>query len=346
MYPVARSALFALDAERAHDLTLGGLSAGAWPAGLVYGRRVPALPCECMGLRFANPVGLAAGLDKNGDCIDGLGALGFGFIEVGTVTPRAQPGNPKPRLFRLPEAQALINRMGFNNRGVDHIVKRLRRRRYAGVVGVNIGKNADTPLERAEDDYRYCLERVYPYADYVVVNLSSPNTIGLRRLQQAESLDRLLDGLQRVRGRLEDLHRRRVPLAVKIAPDLEQDEVDAIAGVLRARAIDAVVATNTTIARPDLAHHPLANEAGGLSGVPLAPAANRVIRLLAAALGQEVPIIGVGGVHDGEGARAKRRAGARLVQIYSGLIYRGPALVRECVEALAASDARQSQHVP
>lgn len=335
MYHLARPALFALDAEHAHQLTLGALARTRRWAALVYGRRVPAAPRTVMGLDFANPIGLAAGLDKNGDCIDGLAALGFGFLEVGTVTPRPQPGNPKPRLFRLPERHALINRLGFNNKGVDHLVNRLQRRRYGGVVGVNIGKNFDTPLARAVDDYRYCLERVYPYADYITINLSSPNTAKLRELQEAGPLGQLLAELKRTQTSLAHRHRRRVPLAVKLAPDLDAAGLQAAAAAICRFEIEAVIATNTTTARSVVAGHPLAGEAGGLSGAPLAPAADRSIQILAAELAGAAPIIGVGGVLDAAGARAKIAAGACLVQLYTGLIYRGPALVRECVEGLA-----------
>jgi dihydroorotate dehydrogenase len=298
-------------------------------------KRLPDSPRKVMGLTFPNPVGLAAGLDKDGACIDGLGALGFGFIEVGTVTPRAQPGNPRPRIFRLPDADALINRMGFNNRGVDQFVANVQAARYQGVLGLNIGKNADTPIERAADDYLYCLERVYPFASYVTINISSPNTKNLRQLQGADELDSLLGALKDKQQRLSDLHGKLVPLALKIAPDLDDEQIKAIAGTLLRRRIDGVIATNTTLSRTAVTGMPHGDEAGGLSGKPVFEASNNVIRKLRAEVGTEVPIIGVGGIFSGEDARAKLAAGASLVQLYTGLIYRGPALVTECVEALA-----------
>jgi dihydroorotate dehydrogenase len=298
-------------------------------------KRLPDSPRKVMGLTFPNPVGLAAGLDKDGACIDGLGALGFGFIEVGTVTPRAQPGNPRPRIFRLPDADALINRMGFNNRGVDQFVANVQAARYQGVLGLNIGKNADTPIERAADDYLYCLERVYPFASYVTINISSPNTKNLRQLQGADELDSLLGALKDKQQRLSDLHGKLVPLALKIAPDLDDEQIKAIAGTLLRRRIDGVIATNTTLSRTAVTGMPHGDEAGGLSGKPVFEASNNVIRKLRTEVGTEVPIIGVGGIFSGEDARAKLAAGASLVQLYTGLIYRGPALVTECVEALA-----------
>jgi len=289
-----------------------------------------------MGIRFPNPVGLAAGLDKNGEYIDALGALGFGFIEVGTVTPRPQPGNPRPRLFRLPAARAVINRMGFNNQGVDRVVDNVRRARWHGVLGVNIGKNFDTPLERALDDYLTCLGKVYSVATYVTINISSPNTRGLRDLQGSAELDGLLSGLTAERARLADRFGRYVPLALKIAPDLEDDSVHAVADMLVEHRMDAVVATNTTIAREAVRHLPHGEEAGGLSGAPVFEASNRVITRLRAALGAGMPIIGVGGVMSGADAAAKIAAGADLVQLYTGFIYRGPSLVSEAARAIAA----------
>jgi dihydroorotate dehydrogenase len=291
-----------------------------------------------MGIRFPNPVGLAAGLDKDGAYIDGLAALGFGFIEVGTVTPRAQPGNPKPRMFRLPEAHAIINRMGFNNGGVDAFVRNVQASRFyqerQGVLGLNIGKNADTPIERAAEDYLHCLEKVYPYASYVTINISSPNTKNLRQLQGASELDDLLSRLKRAQLGLADRYRRYVPIALKIAPDIDGEQVMTIAAALLRHRMDGVIATNTTITRDAVQGLPHAEEAGGLSGAPVFELSNRVIRTLKAELGDAIPIIGVGGIFSGADARAKTEAGATLVQLYSGLIYRGPALVRECAAAL------------
>jgi dihydroorotate dehydrogenase len=290
---------------------------------------------EVMGLRFPNPVGLAAGMDKDGDYLAGLGALGFGFIEVGTVTPRPQPGNPKPRLFRIPRAEALINRMGFNNKGVDHLVERVRASTFRGVLGINIGKNLSTPVERALDDYRLGLRKVYPHAAYVAVNISSPNTPGLRDLQRGAGLDRLLEGLESERETLKASHGRYVPLAVKIAPDLEMQDLRALAGSLQKHHIDAVIATNTTSGRPGVAGLPQTDEAGGLSGAPLLEKSTETVARLADRLGGALPIIACGGILSGEDARRKIAAGACLVQIYSGLIYRGSGLVREIVEALS-----------
>jgi dihydroorotate dehydrogenase len=292
-----------------------------------------------MGIRFPNPVGLAAGLDKDGACIDGLAALGFGFIEIGTVTPHAQPGNPKPRMFRLPQANALINRMGFNNGGVDAFVSNVQASRFyqekQGILGLNIGKNADTPIERATEDYLICLEKVYPFADYVTVNISSPNTKNLRALQQTSALDELLGALKQSQRSLADRHGRYVPLVLKIAPDLDAEQIKSIADSLLQHQIDAVIATNTTITRDAVQGLAHAEEAGGLSGAPVLALSNHVISALRAELGDAIPIIGVGGILSGADARAKFAAGAKLVQLYTGLIYRGPALVRECVQALA-----------
>ena len=298
-----------------------------------------------MGIRFPNPVGLAAGLDKDGACIDGLAALGFGFIEIGTVTPRAQPGNPKPRMFRLPQANALINRMGFNNGGVDAFVRNVQASRFyqdkQGVLGLNIGKNADTPIERATDDYLSCLEKVYPFADYVTVNISSPNTKNLRQLQQASELGALLSALKQAQHSLADRHGRYVPIALKIAPDLDAEQITTIADSLMQHQIDAVIATNTTTTRDAVQGLAHADEAGGLSGAPVLPLSNRVISALRAELGDTIPIIGVGGILSGADAREKMLAGASLVQVYTGLIYRGPALVSECVQALTSVTIKQ-----
>ncbi|TDO06852.1 MULTISPECIES: quinone-dependent dihydroorotate dehydrogenase [Halomonas] len=341
MYSLARSLLFRLDAETAHGVALKGLDL-AGRLGLAEqlgGGRVED-PVELMGLRFPNRVGLAAGLDKNADHLDVLGALGFGFVEVGTVTPRPQDGNPRPRLFRLPEAGALINRMGFNNAGVDHLIARVRASRYDGVIGINIGKNLATPVERAVDDYLTCLRKVHDLAHYITVNLSSPNTPGLRNLQFGEHLDGLLGALRGEGNRLDRQTGRRVPLAVKIAPDMSAEEVGLVARALEANAIDAVIATNTTVAREAVAGLSHADEQGGLSGRPVFEPSNTIILELRRWL-PGMPIIGVGGIDSGEAALAKRAAGADLVQLYSGFIYRGPKLVGECARALKARFAGQ-----
>jgi len=343
MYPLVRPLLFALEPETAHHVTLRSLAllsrVGLPPAA---GSAPAACAREVMGIRFPNPVGLAAGLDKNGEYIDALARLGFGFIEVGTVTPRPQPGNPRPRMFRLPAARAVINRLGFNNDGVDRLVENVKRARYRGVLGINIGKNFDTPLERAAEDYVACLRKVYPLASYVTVNVSSPNTEDLRRLQGAAELDALLSALKAEQRALAARHGKAVPLAVKIAPDLERPQIEAIAGSLRKHAIDAVIATNTTVTREGVAGLPHEHETGGLSGAPLAARATSVVRQLAQALSGALPVIGAGGIMSGADAREKVAAGASLVQLYTGLIYRGPALVRECVAALC--DQAQTSH--
>jgi len=338
-YPLARAALFAMDAETAHEVTLANLQRAydcAATRRLLHAR--PQAPAELMGLKLANPVGLAAGLDKNGAHVDALGNLGFGFIEVGTVTPRAQPGNPKPRMFRLPRAQALINRLGFNNHGLDAFIANVQRsqwRAQGGVLGLNIGKNADTPIERAADDYLLGLEGVYPHADYVTVNISSPNTQNLRALQGGDELTALLARLRDKRAELADRHGRQVPLVVKIAPDLSHEQVDAIADILPRHGVDGVIATNTTLSREAVQGQPHAQEAGGLSGAPVHELSLAVIERLRARVGRALAIIGVGGIVSGRQASEKRAAGADAVQLYTGLIYRGPALVGECVAALA-----------
>ncbi|QYJ22535.1 quinone-dependent dihydroorotate dehydrogenase [Achromobacter sp. ES-001] len=338
-YPLARPALFAMDAETAHEVTLSGLQR-AYECGATRKlmRAQPSAPSTLMGMRLANPIGLAAGLDKNGAYIDALGNLGFGFIEVGTVTPRAQPGNPKPRMFRLPRANALINRLGFNNQGLPAFLANVQRsqwRKQGGILGLNIGKNADTPIERAADDYLIGLEGVYPHADYVTVNISSPNTKNLRALQSGDELSALLAQLADKRRALEDQHQRRVPMAVKIAPDLTEEQIDAIADTLPRHGIDGVIATNTTLSRDAVTGQAHAEEAGGLSGAPVHELSLKVIRRLKAQLGNSLAIIGVGGVLSGAQAREKMDAGADAVQLYTGLIYRGPALVAECVRATA-----------
>ena len=334
-YSWLRPLLFALEPETAHHFTLGTLRSldrfGLVPS-------VPSSPESCarevMGIRFPNPVGLAAGLDKNGDYIDALSRLGFGFIEIGTVTPRPQPGNPQPRMFRLPSAEALINRLGFNNGGVDRLIENVKASRYRGVLGINIGKNADTPLERAADDYVACLRKVYPLASYVTVNISSPNTRDLRQLQGAGELDALLGTLKAEQRSLADTHGKQVPIAIKIAPDLDGQQVDVIAGLLRRHQVEAVIATNTTTTREAVANLPHAGETGGLSGAPVAGLATRIVEQLAIARCGEVPIIGVGGIMSAADARARIVAGASLIQLYTGLIYRGPRLARECISTL------------
>jgi dihydroorotate dehydrogenase len=333
MYGLLRPLLFALDPEAAHHLTFAALEAG-YALGVV-GQRAPAAPCRVMGLEFPNPVGLAAGLDKNGEHIDAVAALGFGFVEIGTVTPRAQPGNPHPRLFRLPAAEAIINRMGFNNEGVNAVLANVKRARWRGVLGINIGKNFDTPMERAADDYLACLRKVYLHASYVAVNISSPNTPGLRSLQNSAELRALLGALKKEQAALADRHGRYVPLAVKIAPDLAPEQVDEIAHLLVRQRMDAVIATNTTVSRAGTDGIAHAGEAGGLSGAPLREPSTRVIRRLAKALDGALPIVGVGGIMSAEDAREKIAAGASLVQVYTGLVYRGPGLVAEIAGALA-----------
>ena len=340
-YALTRPFLFGLDPEQAHDLTLGAL-ARIQHTPLVCTVAQPRVndPVTVAGLKFPNRIGLAAGLDKNGRCIDGLGAMGFGFIEVGTVTPKAQPGNPKPRMFRLAQADALINRLGFNNDGLDSFVanvQRARFRRQGGMLGLNIGKNAATPIERAVDDYLLCLDGVYPHADYVTVNISSPNTQNLRSLQSDAALDALLGAVQQRKAQLAAKHGRSVPIFVKIAPDLDEAQVGVVAATLKKNAIDGVIATNTTVARDAVKHLPHGQEVGGLSGAPVFEASNRVIAQLRAALGSAFPIIGVGGVMSAADALAKRAAGADLVQIYTGFIYKGPDLVSQAARALAVN---------
>jgi dihydroorotate dehydrogenase len=331
LYALARPLLFALDPETAHDLglKLSGL------AGL-FAATPPACPVRVMGLDFPNPVGLAAGLDKHAEHVDALAALGFGFLELGGVTPRPQPGNPRPRMFRIPEANALINRYGLNSVGVDQFVLNLCRFSKTGIVGVNIGKNKDTPNDKAVDDYEICLEKLYPHVDYVTLNVSSPNTAGLRDLQGAEALSALLSRMKSLQTKLRDKHGRNVALALKIAPDLDDAQVRDIAIVARRERIDGIVATNTTTSRADVEQYPNALETGGLSGAPLRERSTRVLKVLAQELKGEIPLIGVGGILSGADAAEKLDAGASLVQVYSGLIYRGPELVNECVSACLA----------
>jgi dihydroorotate dehydrogenase len=333
-YNLFRPALFALDPETAHDATLTSLNTAHC---LGLSRLIPKPqdePRSLMGITFPNPVGLAAGLDKNGDCINGLAALGFGFIEIGTITPRPQPGNPRPRLFRLPAAKAIINRMGFNNHGVDTLVANVERANFKGVLGINIGKNADTPIENAADDYLICLRKVYAHASYVTVNISSPNTKNLRQLQSGNELDALLTQLKSEQDKLAQQHGKYVPLTLKIAPDLDTEQIKQIASLLIKHRIDGVIATNTTLSREGVEGLIHANETGGLSGAPVKEKSTGVIRALSTELGRALPIIGVGGILSGTDAIEKVHAGASLVQIYSGLIYRGQSLVTEAVDAI------------
>jgi dihydroorotate dehydrogenase len=335
LYSIVRPILFLLPAETSHDLGLKALRL-LHSIGLVALLKpsIPAVPTRVFGLEFSNPVGLAAGLDKNADYLDALGALGFGFVEVGTVTPRPQDGNPKPRMFRLAREHAIINRMGFNNKGVDHMVEQLKTRQYRGIVGVNIGKNLTTKVENAVDDYLLCLRKVYAHADYIAVNLSSPNTPGLRSLQFGEQLEALLKTLQAERQLLSAQQQRLVPLLLKIAPDLTPAEVAGIADTVRKAGIDGVIATNTTLSRVGVEQSPHRDETGGLSGAPLTQGSTAVLMQLAKALDGSMAVIGVGGIMQGADAVAKRQAGAALVQIYSGFIYRGPALIAESARAL------------
>jgi dihydroorotate dehydrogenase len=335
MFQLIRPALFALDPETAHHATIDGLRT-AQCLGLtsLMFKRPAADPRTVMGLTFPNPVGLAAGLDKNGEVIDGLAAFGFGFIEIGTVTPRAQPGNPKPRMFRLPEAQGVINRMGFNNGGVDALIENVKRAKYRGILGINIGKNADTPIEKAADDYLIGLRKVYAHASYVAINISSPNTKNLRQLQDGDELDALLGQLKAEQEKLAQQHGKYVPVAVKIAPDLDSEQIKQIAALLTKHRIDGVIATNTTLSREGVENLPHGNEAGGLSGAPVREKSTAVIRQLAAELNGALPVIGVGGILKGADAVEKMQAGAALVQVYSGLVYRGQDLVAECAAAI------------
>ncbi|HTY04874.1 MAG TPA: quinone-dependent dihydroorotate dehydrogenase [Rhodocyclaceae bacterium] len=341
-YCLVKPLAFALDPETAHHLTLSALALQQ-KTGLAPAYAPPrAAPVTVMGLEFPNRVGLAAGLDKDGEAIDALAAWGFGFIEIGTVTPRPQPGNPKPRLFRLPEVEGIVNRMGFNNHGVDALVENVKAARYRGILGINIGKNFDTPIERAADDYLTCLDKVYAHAGYVAINISSPNTKNLRQLQGGSELDALLGALKARQAELAQHHGRYVPLALKIAPDLDEAQIVAIADALRRHRIDGAIATNTTLSRVGVEHLRHGAEAGGLSGAPLFELSTGVSRRLTLALAGELPVIAAGGVTSGERARAKLEAGAALVQLYSGLIYHGPQLVAECVRACAAATVKRA----
>ncbi len=340
MYALARPFLFALDAETAHGLGLRAIEL-AYRSGLnpLVANRRQSQPVQVFGLDFPNPVGLAAGLDKDGAHVDALASLGFGFIEVGTTTPKPQEGNPRPRMFRLPQSEAVINRLGFNNRGVDALVRNVECARFSGPLGINIGKNKDTPNEQAVDDYLFCLRKVYARASYVTVNISSPNTSGLRDLQSAETLRRLVATLIDARAQLQIQHGKRVPLLVKIAPDLDDGELDAMAGVFLDEGIDGLICTNTTLDRPSLAGQRFADEGGGLSGRPLFARSTSVLSGMAARLNGRVPLVGVGGILSGADAARKIECGASLVQFYTGMIYRGPALVAESVSAIAQLQA-------
>jgi len=335
-YPLIRSVLFRFAPETSHHVALRSLAIANATGVLGLLHKTPQHPVKVMGIDFPNPVGLAAGLDKNGDYIDALAALGFGFIEIGTITPRPQAGNPQPRLFRIPEAQAIINRMGFNNLGVDHLVEQVKKAKFKGVLGINIGKNFDTPVENAADDYVHCLEKVYDYASYVAVNISSPNTQGLRSLQTGSAFADLLQQLKQSQARLAAQYGHYVPLAVKIAPDLHDEEIEYIAEQLVLHRIDAVIATNTTITRTGIEGLSLAAETGGLSGRPLKALATYTLSRLCQALDGRIPVIGVGGITDGMSAADKLTAGASLVQVYTGFIYQGPDLIQQAVSAIQA----------
>ena len=331
LYSLARPLLFSLAPERAHELTLSLLKS-SHKLGLMRQKTV-AKPVTCMGIEFPNPVGLAAGLDKNGAYIDALAGLGFGFIEIGTITPRPQAGNPHPRLFRIPQAKAIINRMGFNNDGVDQLIENVKAAKFKGILGINIGKNADTPVENAADDYLICLEKVYNYASYVTVNISSPNTKNLRSLQSGDALTELLQTLKQRQLELAEEHQHYVPLVLKVAPDLDAEDIQFIAKQLLQFKIDGLIVTNTTLSREGVENLPHGDEAGGLSGAPVFEKSTACLAAFSEALKGEIPLIGVGGILSGEQALAKKNAGASLVQVYSGLIYAGPELVQDCVNA-------------
>ena len=335
LYQLFRPFLFSFDAETAHNLALSGMN--LTPAGAMqrlFGSKVPSRPTTVMGLEFKNPVGLAAGMDKNGDHVDALGELGFGFIEVGSTTPKAQPGNPKPRMFRIPEAEGIINRLGFNNKGVDHLVEAVSERTFDGILGINIGKNKITPNDKAVDDYLNCLQKVYTQADYVTVNISSPNTPGLRNLQHGDALTGLLDRLKKEQKKLADTHNKYVPLAVKIAPDLTAEELKETVDCILKHNIDGIITTNTTNSRDSIDGFDHAYEEGGLSGKPLNELSLSILKQVKAISGDDLPIIAVGGIMSGADAKARLDAGASLVQIYTGFVYKGPELIRHCVEAV------------
>ena len=332
LYSLARPLLFAFAPERAHELTLSMLDT-AHKFGLMR-QKVASKPVTCMGIQFPNPVGLAAGLDKNGAHIDALAALGFGFIEIGTITPRPQAGNPQPRLFRIPEAQAIINRMGFNNDGVDQLIENVKASKFNGILGINIGKNADTPVEDAVSDYLICLEKVYHYASYITVNISSPNTKNLRSLQSGDALTELLQTLKNRQLELAQQYQHYVPLVLKVAPDLTAEDIEFIAAQLLQFKIDGLIVTNTTLGRDGVENLPNGQEAGGLSGAPVFVKSTECLRQFAKVLNGKIPLIGVGGILSGEQAVAKQQAGANLVQVYSGLIYTGPSLIKDCINAM------------
>ena len=334
-YSAIRKVFFKFDAETIHEMTIKALkSTGTTPLKALYCQNVPSKPVTVMGIDFPNPIGLAAGLDKNGECIPAFGAMGFGFVEVGTVTPRPQPGNEKPRIFRLPEANAVINRMGFNNKGVDYLVDQVRKAQFKGVLGINIGKNKETPEDNAKDDYIHCMQKVYNFASYITINISSPNTPGLRSLQYGDALNELLSSLKAEQAILAEKHGKYVPIAVKIAPDLTEPEVESIAECLISNNIDGVIATNTTLSREGVEGLEYGEEMGGLSGTPVKEKSTLVIKLLAKALDNKLPIIGVGGISNGADAKEKIDAGAKLVQVYTGFIYQGPDLIKDVVKAL------------
>ena len=341
LYTFLRPLLFKLDPESAHCITFSAIEQ-ARKFGLLKSTAIACQPRNVMGLDFPNPVGLAAGLDKNGEHLDALAALGFGFLEIGTVTPRPQPGNPAPRIFRVPEANAVINRLGFNNHGVDQLIENIKHSDYQGILGINIGKNFDTPLEQAVEDYRIGLQKVYRYASYVTVNISSPNTQNLRQLQATDALDHLLSELKSEQMKLAQIHGKYVPMVVKIAPDLELAQIESIAALLMKHQIDGVIATNTTISRTGIEHLPVAQENGGLSGAPLTQRATAIVYQLHHLLQGAIPIIGVGGIMSASDARDKMEAGANLIQLYTGLIYYGPDLVKEITQAVCADKTKQS----
>ncbi|MFH0256686.1 quinone-dependent dihydroorotate dehydrogenase [Vibrio rumoiensis] len=333
LYRIARAGLFKFSAETAHELAIKNLKRlNGTPLDFFFRQSLPMRSVEVMGLTFKNPVGLAAGMDKNGECIDAFGAMGFGFLEIGTVTPRAQPGNDKPRCFRIVEAEGIINRMGFNNDGVDELIENVKQSNFDGILGINIGKNKDTPIEKGTEDYLICMEKVYPYAGYIAANISSPNTPGLRSLQYGEALDELLSALKDKQTELAKQYDKYVPLALKIAPDLTDEELKQICDSLKKYKIDGVIATNTTLDRSLVEGMKNASEMGGLSGRPVQSKSTEVIRQLYKELGEEIPIIGVGGIDSYIAAKEKMMAGAKLVQVYSGFIYHGPNLIKDIVK--------------
>ncbi|MDR6982803.1 dihydroorotate dehydrogenase [Rheinheimera pacifica] len=334
-YPIAQKLMFACDAEWSHNFALGSLKHLAHtPAAGLWRQTLPLKPVTVAGIHFDNPLGLAAGLDKNAECIDAFGQMGFGFIEVGTVTPKPQLGNDKPRIFRLPQSQAIINRMGFNNKGVDYLVENVKKASYKGVLGINIGKNKDTPNEQGKDDYVHCMRKVYAHASYITVNISSPNTPGLRDLQFGDALYDLLQSVKNEQLDLQAQHDKYVPVFVKIAPDMDLVAVNQVAETLLKSKMDGVIATNTTLDRSQVQGQRYADEAGGLSGLPVRDKSTEVLRQLRAAVGEAMPIIGVGGISDARSAQDKLNAGANLLQVYTGFIYKGPQLLKQIVTSL------------